>query len=378
MQKNLKKERCALRSVSDLDTANTPRSLRVLEVITSMLTGGAEKLVLDFQEKLSAMGYVVDVAIFNAVDTPFMQELEKRDCHIYKLGHSFYAPTHIVKLVRVMRRYDVVHTHNSSPQLYTAIANLFVGARLITTEHNTTNRKRGHWLLRMLDCWMYSQYEKVVCISRQAELNLKQHIGEKENIQTICNGIDVRAFRHATPTQNPSSRRFVILMVAAFRPQKDQDTLMRAMCLLPPEEYELWLAGSGVRQEDLQRMAVDLGIQERVIFLGDRNDVPNLLHAADVIVMSTHYEGLSLSNVEGMAVGKPFIGTDVNGVHEVTEGAGILVPHEDAEALAVAIQRLKQNPAYYKEVATSCFERAKRYDLTQTIFLYDRILKGAG
>ena len=152
---------------------------------------------------------------------------------------------------------------------------------------------------------------------------------------------------------------------------------MRAMCFLPAGEYELWLAGSGVRQEALQRMAVDLGIQERVKFLGNRSDVPNLLHAADVIVMSTHYEGLSLSNVEGMAVGKPFIGTDVDGVREVTEGAGILVPHEDAEALAIAIHRLKQNPAYYSEVAASCFERAKRYDLAQTISQYDRILTGA-
>lgn len=168
-------------------------------------------------------------------------------------------------------------------------------------------------------------------------------------------------------------------MVAGFRYQKDQDTLIRTMKYLSKGQYELWLVGDGERRELLEQLASEEKVEDIVRFLGVRSDVPNILKAADVVVMSSHFEGLSLSSIEGMAVGKPFIASDVDGLHEITVGAGVLFPHGDSERLAEEIEKLMQNLDYYKEVADKCLERASKYDIKvmveQYISVYNAVSK---
>lgn len=383
--------------------------MKILHVITSLQTGGAETLVVNLMPRFRALGHEVGVVVFNGERTALMERLEREcpECKIYRLGSSPYHPWHIVRLVRIMRNYDVVHTHNSSPQLFAAIANIVCRKKLITTEHNTNNRKRGHWLLSIVDKWMYPRYDKVICISDQAEENLREYLGENENederrktktkdenedensrpktqnsklsikrcgnICTIYNGVDVDAIHQAMPIAELQTNRFVVVMVAGFRPQKDQDTLVRAMALLPPKQYELWLVGDGVRRQSVECLVLSVGVKDNVKFLGLRTDVPNILKTADVVVMSTHYEGLALSNIEGMAAGKPFVASDVQGIHEVTAGYGLLFPHEDAEALSETIQRLHDDADYYRQVAERCYERAKQFDISEMVLQYNDV-----
>lgn len=373
--------------------------MRILHIITSLQTGGAEMLVVNLMPRFKALGHEVGVVVFNGEHTALMEQLEREcpECKIYRLGTSYYNPWYIVKLIRIMWKYDVVHTHNSSPQLFAAIANIFCRKRLITTEHNTNNRKRGSWLLSALDKWMYPRYEKVICISDQAEENLREYLNGNDNgnvndnvnyndnmvkvsvkvnvdnITTIYNGVDVETIHLAQSIEELKTDKFVVVMVAGFRPQKDQDTLVKAMALLPKDQYELWLVGDGVRKEIVERLALSVGLMENVKFLGLRTDVPNILKTADVVVMSTHYEGLSLSNIEGMAAGKPFVASDVEGIHEVTEGYGILFPHENADALAEDIQRLRNDHDYYQQVADKCYERAKQFDINEMVRRYNEI-----
>ena len=137
----------------------------------------------------------------------------------------------------------------------------------------------------------------------------------------------------------------------------------------------MWLVGTGVRVESVKLKVESLGVHDNVKFLGLRTDVPRILKTADVVVMSTHYEGLSLSNIEGMAAGKPFVASDVDGIHEVTEGYGVLFPHEDAPALATIIQRLHDDADYYHEVAVKCYERARQFDITEMVSRYSDVYR---
>lgn len=371
--------------------------MKILHVITSLQTGGAETLVVSLMPRFRALGHEVGVVVFNGERTALMEQLEREcpQCKIYRLGTSYYNPWYIVRLIRIMRKYDIVHTHNSSPQLFAAIANIFCRKKLITTEHNTNNRKRNHWLLAKIDRWMYTRYDQTICISDQAEENLREYLGDKcsvlsvecsdgnktqnsklkTNILTIYNGVDVEAIHLAQPIKELKGDKFVVVMVAGFRPQKDQDTLVKAMALLPKDQYELWLVGDGVRRESVECLVLSVGVKNNVKFLGLRTDVPNILKTADVVVMSTHYEGLSLSNIEGMAAGKPFVASDVEGIREVTQGYGILFPHEDAEALAKIIQHLHDNPSYYKEIANNCYKRAKQFDISTMVSRYSDIYR---
>lgn len=348
-------------------------------------------LVVNLMPRFRALGHEVGVVVFNGQHTPLRERLEREcpECKIYRLGTGYYNPWYIVKLIRIMRQYDVVHTHNSSPQLFAAIANIFCHKRLVTTEHSTNNRKREKGgLLRFVDKWMYRQYNTTICISEIAEEKLRGYLNDNEgrrtkNICTINNGVDVEAIHHAEPIEELKTEKFVTVMVAGFREAKDQDTVIKAMALLPKEEYEVWLVGDGERRQQLELLAHanendndNDNEKNNIRFLGLRTDVPRILKSADVVVMSSHWEGLSLSNIEGMSAGKPFIASDVNGLREVTDGYGILFPHEDAQALANIIRRLHDDPELYAQVAQRCYARAREYDITTMVERYDSVYRG--
>lgn len=154
---------------------------------------------------------------------------------------------------------------------------------------------------------MFRQYQEVICISDQAEINHRKHIGENSNnICTIYNGIDYYRYANAIPDENIKTiGKKIITNVAGFRYQKDQPTLIKAMKYLP-EDYHLCLVGDGERRAEFETLVKELGLEQRVHLLGLRSDVPEVLAASDYVVMCSHYEGLSLSSLEGMASGKPF------------------------------------------------------------------------
>lgn len=135
-------------------------------------------------------------------------------------------------------------------------------------------------------------------------------------------------------------------MAARFNEQKDQHTLLRALARVPAG-LQLDFAGSGPSLEACRALAHRLGVADRVAFLGDRHDVPDLLARAQGFVLSTHYEGLPLSIMEAMRAGLPVVATRVSGIpEEVLDGeTGLLVPHRDVAALAGALGRLAAAPA---------------------------------
>ena len=337
-------------------------NMRILHVITSLRIGGAEKLMVDLLPRMKAMGHDVALCVFDGVRTPFYAELESQGVQVIPLGHSAYSPFHIGKLVKLMHKYDIVHSHNTACQYFVAIASIFVQSRIFTTEHNTSNRRRNVWW-RMLDRWMYGRYEKVVCISELTKKNLLQHLGDsfEDKCVIIYNGIEITAFANSS---SPPLNVKKILMVSAFREQKDQKTLIRAMKELP-SEYILELAGGGEERliTECKLLVQELHLDERVKFLGVRTDIPALLNAANVVVLSSHYEGLSLSSLEGMASGRPFVASDVEGLRDIVGGYGVLFPHEDVKDLVTEIRRLCEDELYAKEVAVRCQERARMFDI---------------
>lgn len=221
---------------------------------------------------------------------------------------------------------------------------------------------------------MYNRYLKVICISDKAYENLVAYLKRtKADVLTIKNGVNLKTFKEATPIEGfKKDGVFAIAMVAAFRPQKDQGTLIKAMALLP-DNCHLFLAGDGETRPGLEELSRSIGVEERVHFLGIRKDVPQILKSSDVVAMSSHYEGLSLSSIEGMAVNKPFVASDVDGLHEIVEGAGILVPHQDEKALAKTLLKLREDTHLRERVAASCMERASEYDFSKMAEAYGKV-----
>lgn len=348
--------------------------MRVLHIITSLSIGGAEKLMVDLLPRLTAKGVEVELLLFIGKRTMFYDLLEKErvKIHFFSEGGSVYNPKHIYHLYRFLRKnkFDIIHTHNTSPQIFAAIVSQFLSLNLITTEHNTTNRRRNLKWYKIIDKWMYSRYSCVVSISDAAHNNLKSYLeisDEANKFVTVYNGIDVDKYANAAGIHVSAVQKKIVTMVAGFRYQKDQDTLIKAFALLPEGEFELWLVGDGERRKELEDLVAAEALSENIRFWGVRHDVPEILKSSDIIVMSSHFEGLSLSNIEGMSVGKPFISSDVDGLREITAGAGLLFQHGNYSQLANVILELSNNIDFYNEIADKCLERARQYDISKMV-----------
>ncbi|QKV81620.1 glycosyltransferase [Amycolatopsis sp. Hca4] len=168
----------------------------------------------------------------------------------------------------------------------------------------------------------------------------------------------------------------VALCLARLEPQKRHDVLLDAWAAVGGDAV-LWLAGDGSLRPELERRAQALG--RRVEFLGTRTDVPDLLAAADVTVLTSDWEGLPLAVLESMAAGRPVVATDVGGIGGVLSGGGgIVVPPGDPAATTAALDRLLFDPAARETAAAEGIRAVERdYDPHTLMKSYDELLRGA-
>ncbi len=360
--------------------------MKILHVINNLNTGGAEKLLLEtlplYNQRATT---TVDLLVLNGTEYPFLKELKKQNCcTVYDFGEtSVYNPLLVLKLIPYLRKYDIAHGHIFPTFYWLALAKIFSfsNTKLIYTEHGTTNKRQKHRLFKIIDRQIYKAYEKIICISDEIKLILKQHTTIKdENFIVIENGVNIAIVKNAnylkkeTIDKNISNTDKLLIQVAAFRQEKDQETLIRAMSLLP-ETIKLLLVGDGELRKKNEELVNSLSLDKRVIFLKVRMDVLNLLKTSDIIVLSSHHEGLSLSAIEAMASKKPFIASDVPGLHEIVNGAGILFQEGNEIELAEHIKKLLEDKKYYKEIAVSCQERAGDYDIKKMVDNYIKLYK---
>ena len=357
--------------------------MKILHVITSLRTGGAEMLVSKLARLTIAAGHEVEIAVLDATPTPLLHAVRSAGVRVHELGSGIidvYNPLNIGRLRELISEggYDIVHSHNSSPQIFVPLAVKDLQDKapaLVTTEHNTDNRRRHLWPLRKLDCRIYDRYDATVCCSLPVKCSLlKAYNGQIEptKVAVIPNGIDLTPFLNIK--RSGKKENFNILMVSAFRKQKDHYTLLAALRILD-RRHRLTLAGSGSLMSKTRRQAEALDVADRVTFLGDVSDIPALYAEADVSVLSTHYEGLSLSSVEAMASGVPLVATDVTGVTETVGQGGILVPENQPKPLAQAISMLTSSPDYALEMGRRGREQSMNFDINKTVNQYINLYK---
>lgn len=354
--------------------------LRILHIINNLGSGGAEKLLSDILPIIAGNEHHVSLMICNsqASVSKYHKKLEDHGIAIIDLKTSFYNPFQVFSIARLIRkgRFDIVHAHLFPTQYWLAFASLIFGGKtkLVKTEHSVFNERKQYGILKPLEKFVYSRYTKVVAISEQVKQNLADWLG-RTHIEIIENGVNLHEIEEAkAKSKNQKfpfidASRFNILMTGRFDGiHKDQKTLIEAVSKL--KEVQLIFAGDGPALERIQEYAWSLLQKDQVHFLGMRTDVYALMSKVDLNVLSTNTEGLSGVTLESLASGKPFLGSDVDGVRDVVPDQRFLFPKQQVEPLAEKITELMRNEELREAMANSGMVHVRQYDLHHMVAKY--------
>jgi glycosyltransferase involved in cell wall biosynthesis len=243
-------------------------------------------------------------------------------------------------------RFDVFHAHLAWPLAAKYPLAAAIGARVpavVATVHLAPEFALDR-STRLQHRALSTAVGRYVAVSHDVAAQLAARLGwPPAKITVIHNGVPLPA---TEPRRDEALRNSLAgaaplaVTVARLTQQKGIDTLVRAAADAPGVQFAV--VGDGPERTRLEAAARSLGVADRVRFLGHRHDVPDLVAAADVFVLPSRWEGSSLALLEAMAAGKPVVATAVGGTRElVTDGeTGILVPPDDATALADAVRSL--------------------------------------
>jgi L-malate glycosyltransferase len=305
-------------------------------------------------------------------------------CFNRKPGRDWGVSRRMAAAIRE-RDIEVVHAHQYTPFFYSALAKLLCWFRpkVILTEHGRHYPDRVSPLRRAVNRLALDRLADAVtaCCYFSKEGLTKTDGFAGARIEVIENGIEVE--RYGPPADKALAKEDVgldpnrryLIHVARHHPVKDQAALLRGFALAAPDlpGVDLLLVGDGPLRGELESLAVELRVPDRVKFLGIRTDIPELMRAADAFALTSLSEAASLTLLEAMASALPVLVTAVGGNPEIVrpEREGLLFARGDVNGCADAIRRLFRDPELAARLGAAGHERAvERYQLGHTVEEY--------
>ena len=197
-------------------------------------------------------------------------------------------------------------------------------------------------------------------------------------------GVDIVSLEQRIASMDRSEKRkelrlsvdtAVAITVGELNDNKNHIQALKALSKLTKANFHYLIVGNGESEQKLKKAVNELMLQDKVSFLGFRRDVPELLAASDVFILTSRREGLPKAVMEAMAAGLPIIATDVRGNRDLVKNGenGYLVPIDDVEQTAIAIERLIDSEDLRRSMGEKSKELAKQYDLQDIIFQMEEI-----
>jgi glycosyltransferase involved in cell wall biosynthesis len=336
-----------------------------LLVVDSLEVGGAERQVVDLAVALRRKGYEVVVACSVAGDLsdvlgrtgipvrPLLRRLVKRSL----------SPAYAWRLRRLLRseRFDLVHAHIYASAAAAAIAALGTGVPLVITEH--TEASWQTWRARWVSRWVYRRVERIIAVSTPIRRRLVERDSvHPDHITIVPNAVVSSPGARPEDPLTSLRGRPLVGVVARLQPEKGVASFLVAAARVAPRfpRASFVVAGDGPLRRELVALAEDLGLGDRVRFLGFRSDASALMGALDVLVVPSLTEGSPLVTLEAMAAGVPVVASAVGGIpDQIRDGKeGLLVPPGDTGAMGEAIVALLRDPTRARTLAEAGRRRA--------------------
>jgi len=373
-------------------------SVRVAQLVTELDPGGAERVVYDLATGLDRARFdplVISLAPATGEVARWLAEARVPVASVGMTGKLDYGARRRLARILVREKVALLHAHLTHAIFLgrLAAADVRVPA-VVSTVHVAERRWRPwHYLADRLTARLC---DVEVCVSEAVRRHTARRARVPEGkLRVIYDGVDVARFdaavdrRAARRSLGCGSDDKVIVSLGRLRRQKGHDLALRAMAEVARREpaARLVIVGDGPERDRLARLHARLGMGERALFAGQRDDVPAVLAAADVVVAASRYEGFGLAVAEAMAARRPVVATRVDSLPEIVAAgvSGLLVPPEDVSALSEAVLRVLADPGLARALGESGRARiAGRFTLAAMLraheALYDGLLrrKGAG
>ncbi|ENX32302.1 hypothetical protein F889_03621 [Acinetobacter colistiniresistens] len=324
--------------------------MNILYVITGLGGGGAEKVVADLADEMSTLGHQVKIAYLKGevVIRPKNKEIELIYLGLEKISNLRIAFKNYKKLLFSFKP-DIVHSHMVHANIFARISRKFLPIpRLVCSAHSSNE---GGRLRMLLYKFTHSLSDVLTNVSQNASYNFERlGVAPKGKITTVYNGIDLVKFdKNNINLQlkyelGISDRTPIFLAVGRFHEAKDYPNLLHSFSIFKEtsvfreKKPKLLIAGDGVGRLEIEQLILDLKLELEVLLLGRREDISALLNIADFFVLSSKYEGLPTVVIEAMACETYVIATDCGGSAEIMGDTGKLVPIQNSNVLAQALE----------------------------------------
>lgn len=333
---------------------NSPKKIRVLETIRQGLIGGGETHLLDLVENLDKQ--VFDPVVLSFTDGPMVERLKGMGIptHIIHTEKPFdFSKWNQVKRLMEAEKIELVHAHGTRAHSNVSWAARKLSLPVVYTVHGWSFHDNQSFPLKNLrvlgEKYLTRKASVNISVSQSVHDSGKKYFSSYESI-VIPNGINQQKFNPARSLKDIRSElgipkdAVLILFLARFTGQKQPLTMIRAFCKAASQNSQLRLlmVGDGDQKREADALVAQSGMSEKIYMQSFRQDVPDILAAADIYVLPSLWEGLPLGLLEAMAMGKAVIASKADGTKEVirhnTNGIMVNVEHLESEVTAALLQ----------------------------------------
>ncbi len=327
------------------------RKTEILHLIKSLGRGGAEMLLPISYKYASHDQFEYSYAYFlkGKDDLVYLLKENGAQVHSFEAGGNREILLSAFSLAKYCKsnKVDIIHAHLPIAGVVARIAGRIAKIPVVYTEHNLM--ERYHPITRFLNKSTFAMQAHVVSVSRDVEQSIRKHTNTKVPVSTVLNGIDTLQFKRDLTGGEELRKQYTIPMdatvigfVAVFREQKQLPVWLKVAATIlksHPDSYFL-LVGAGPLSDEIENLRDTLGLTNRLILPGLKENVRQHLSAMDIFFMSSKFEGLPLALLEAMACECAIVATKVGGIPEVIESgiSGLLVSDQSQQEMAEALR----------------------------------------
>lgn len=350
------------------------KRIKILECIRQGQIGGGESHLLSLVENLDKTIY--EPVVLSFTEGPMVDKLKDMGVKTYVIHTE--KPFDITKWKKVRRllqgeQITLVHAHGTRANSNVFWAARSLGLPLVYTVHGWSFHDDQHPLVKKIRIWseklLTAKADVNISVSESNKQSGRKYLRRFDSV-VVNNGIDQGKFNAAGSYKNIraelgiGNNEMLVLFIARFTAHKQPLALIHAFAKAVTEApaLKLLMVGDGDQKNEAVHIVQELGLQEKILFQPFRQDVPDVLAAADIFVLPSLWEGLPIALLEAMSMGKTVIGTKVDGTVEVIEDKknGLLIELDHlVNDLATALITLSKDEAFRKRLSENAAETVK-------------------